>query len=100
MLEHPAGFSQTSMQTFGSTQATVSEKYTESNQFFRILKVYEIMEDVVKYYTIDMMTVQHNALASTCQNVLSIHRKILRAIVLLNMPLASLLFRYTCITWK
>lgn len=60
MLEHPAGFAQTSMQTFGSTQATVSEKYTESNQFFRILKVYEIMEDVVKYYTIDMMTVQHN----------------------------------------
>lgn len=33
MFEHPAGFSQTSMQTFGSTQATVSEKY---NQFLQI----------------------------------------------------------------
>lgn len=60
MLEHPAGFSQTSMQTFGSTQATVSEKYTKSNQFFGILEVYKIMEDVVKYYTIDTMTVQHS----------------------------------------
>lgn len=57
MFEHPAGFSQTSMQTFGSTQATVSEKY---NQFLQMLKVYKIMEEIVKFYIIDSRTVQQN----------------------------------------
>lgn len=60
MFEHPAGFSQTSMQTFGSTQATVSEKRTKSDQFFQILKVYNIMEEIVKFYIIDTRTVQQN----------------------------------------
>lgn len=54
MFEHPAGFSQTSMQTFGSTQAT------KSDQFFQILKVYKIMEEIVKFYIIDTRTVQQN----------------------------------------
>lgn len=60
MFEHPAGFSHTSMQTFGSTQATVSEKRTKSDQFFQILKVYKIMEEIVKFYIIDTRTVQQN----------------------------------------
>lgn len=60
MFEHPAGFSQTSMQTFGSTQATVSEKRTKSDQFIQILKVYKIMEEIVKFYIIDTRTVQQN----------------------------------------
>lgn len=60
MFERPAGFSQTSMQTFGSTQATVSEKRTKSDQFFQILKVYKIMEEIVKFYIIDTRTVQQN----------------------------------------
>lgn len=53
MFEHPAGFSQ----TFGSTQTTVSEKY---NQFLQMLKVYKIMEEIVKFYIIDTRTVQQN----------------------------------------
>lgn len=57
MFEHPAGFSQTFMQTFWSTQATVSEKY---NQFLQMLKVYKIMEEIVKFYIIDTRTVQQN----------------------------------------
>lgn len=48
------------MQTFGSTQATVSEKRTKSDQFFQILKVYKIMEEIVKFYIIDSRTVQQN----------------------------------------
>lgn len=46
--------------TFGSTQATVSEKRTKSDQFFQILKVYKIMEEIVKFYIIDSRTVQQN----------------------------------------
>lgn len=68
MFEHPAGFSQTSMQTFGSTQATVSERCTKNNQFLQMLKVYKIMEGIVNFCIIDTRTVQHNV----CKNVLSL----------------------------
>lgn len=60
MFEHPAGFSQTSMQTFGSTQATVSEECTKSDQFLQMLKVYKIIEEIVKFYIVDTRTVQKN----------------------------------------